>query len=72
MNGLRRFDVGYSGDPELQPIRSYESAVMVRMLYDLAMFLNFQVSYISCTLGEISIINFILETECNHKIGFNE
>ena len=44
MNGLRRFEVQYSGDPELQPIRSYESAIMVRMLYDLSSFLNTQVS----------------------------
>ncbi|ELT96603.1 hypothetical protein CAPTEDRAFT_226293 [Capitella teleta] len=42
MNGLRKFEVGYSGDPELQPIRSYESAIMVRMLYDLSKFINAQ------------------------------
>uniref|UniRef100_A0A3Q2PWF3 Sphingomyelin phosphodiesterase 4 n=1 Tax=Fundulus heteroclitus TaxID=8078 RepID=A0A3Q2PWF3_FUNHE len=31
INGLRRFEVQYQGDPELQPIRSYESALLVRL-----------------------------------------
>ncbi|XP_061582565.1 sphingomyelin phosphodiesterase 4 isoform X2 [Cololabis saira] len=33
VNGLRRFHIQYQGDPELQPIRSYECAVLVRLLY---------------------------------------
>ncbi|XP_048876107.1 sphingomyelin phosphodiesterase 4 isoform X2 [Brienomyrus brachyistius] len=40
INGLRRFDIQYQGDPELQPIRSYENALLVRLLYRLATFLN--------------------------------
>uniref|UniRef100_A0A8C3AKE4 Sphingomyelin phosphodiesterase 4 n=1 Tax=Cyclopterus lumpus TaxID=8103 RepID=A0A8C3AKE4_CYCLU len=30
ISGLRRFDIQYQGDPELQPIRSYENALLVR------------------------------------------
>uniref|UniRef100_A0A3Q2PUN2 Sphingomyelin phosphodiesterase 4 n=1 Tax=Fundulus heteroclitus TaxID=8078 RepID=A0A3Q2PUN2_FUNHE len=40
INGLRRFEVQYQGDPELQPIRSYESALLVRFLYRLSSLLN--------------------------------
>ncbi|XP_056386967.1 sphingomyelin phosphodiesterase 4 isoform X2 [Hyla sarda] len=40
INGLRKFDIQYSGDPELQPIRSYENATLVRFLYQLSSVLN--------------------------------
>ncbi|XP_065595034.1 sphingomyelin phosphodiesterase 4 isoform X2 [Cyrtonyx montezumae] len=40
INGLRRFDVQYQGDAELQPIRSYENATLVRLLYRLSSALN--------------------------------
>ncbi|XP_058889127.1 sphingomyelin phosphodiesterase 4-like isoform X1 [Acipenser ruthenus] len=40
INGLRKFDIDYQGDPELQPIRSYESAVLVRLLYRLSSLIN--------------------------------
>uniref|UniRef100_A0A4W6BUE4 Sphingomyelin phosphodiesterase 4 n=1 Tax=Lates calcarifer TaxID=8187 RepID=A0A4W6BUE4_LATCA len=40
INGLRRFDIQYQGDPELQPIRSYENALLVRLLYRLSSLLN--------------------------------
>ncbi|XP_069817272.1 sphingomyelin phosphodiesterase 4 isoform X3 [Dendropsophus ebraccatus] len=40
INGLRRFDIQYNGDPELQPIRSYENATLVRLLYQLSSVLN--------------------------------
>lgn len=40
MNGLRRFEVKYSGDPELQPIRSFENAALVRLLYKLSTHVN--------------------------------
>ncbi|KAM6927700.1 sphingomyelin phosphodiesterase 4 [Xenentodon cancila] len=40
INGLRRFDIPYQGDPELQPIRSYESALLVRLLYRLSSAVN--------------------------------
>ena len=39
-NGLRKFSIDYQGDPDLQPIRSYENAFLVRMLYILACFIN--------------------------------
>uniref|UniRef100_A0A8C9RD01 Sphingomyelin phosphodiesterase 4 n=1 Tax=Scleropages formosus TaxID=113540 RepID=A0A8C9RD01_SCLFO len=40
INGLRRFDIEYQGDLELQPIRSYENAVLVRLLFRVASVLN--------------------------------
>ncbi|XP_063769104.1 sphingomyelin phosphodiesterase 4 isoform X2 [Pseudophryne corroboree] len=40
INGLRKFDIQYHGDPELQPIRSYENATLVRFLYQLSSMLN--------------------------------
>ncbi|XP_043978045.1 sphingomyelin phosphodiesterase 4 isoform X6 [Gambusia affinis] len=40
INGLRRFEVQYQGDPELQPIRSYESSLLVRLLYRASSLLN--------------------------------
>ncbi|KAJ7372163.1 sphingomyelin phosphodiesterase 4, neutral membrane (neutral sphingomyelinase-3) [Desmophyllum pertusum] len=40
MNGLRKFDVKYSGDPELQPICSYENPALVRLFYKLSTHLN--------------------------------
>ncbi|XP_072271682.1 sphingomyelin phosphodiesterase 4 isoform X2 [Pyxicephalus adspersus] len=42
INGLRKFDIQYQGDPELQPIRSYENATLVRLLYQLSRALNFR------------------------------
>ncbi|CAJ1051158.1 sphingomyelin phosphodiesterase 4 isoform X2 [Xyrichtys novacula] len=40
MNGLRRFEIHYQGDPELQPIRSYESALLVRLFYKISSLVN--------------------------------
>ncbi|XP_061642319.1 sphingomyelin phosphodiesterase 4 isoform X6 [Phyllopteryx taeniolatus] len=40
INGLRKFDIRYQGDPELQPIRSYENALLVRFLYRMSSLLN--------------------------------
>uniref|UniRef100_A0A3B3Z9V9 Sphingomyelin phosphodiesterase 4 n=1 Tax=Periophthalmus magnuspinnatus TaxID=409849 RepID=A0A3B3Z9V9_9GOBI len=40
INGLRRFDIQYQGDPELQPIRSYENAALVRLFYRLSTAVN--------------------------------
>lgn len=40
INGLRRFDIEYQGDPELQPIRSYENAFLVRLLFQISSFIN--------------------------------
>ncbi|XP_044131445.1 sphingomyelin phosphodiesterase 4 isoform X2 [Bufo gargarizans] len=40
INGLRKFDIQYHGDPELQPIRSYENATLVRLLYQLSTIIN--------------------------------
>ncbi|XP_060641221.2 sphingomyelin phosphodiesterase 4 isoform X1 [Anolis sagrei] len=40
INGLRKFEVGYRGDPELQPIRSYENPTLVRALFRLASAIN--------------------------------
>ncbi|XP_077089026.1 sphingomyelin phosphodiesterase 4 isoform X2 [Siphateles boraxobius] len=40
INGLRRFEIEYQGDPELQPIRSYENAFLVRLLFQISTFIN--------------------------------
>lgn len=40
MNGLRKFEIKYGGDPELQPIRSFENPTLVRLLYKLSTHLN--------------------------------
>ncbi|KAB1255660.1 Sphingomyelin phosphodiesterase 4 [Camelus dromedarius] len=40
INGLRRFEVEYQGDSELQPIRSYEVASLVRLLFRLSSAIN--------------------------------
>ncbi|XP_017534785.1 sphingomyelin phosphodiesterase 4 isoform X3 [Manis javanica] len=40
INGLRRFDIEYQGDSELQPVRSYESASLVRVLFRLSSAIN--------------------------------
>ncbi|XP_072518460.1 sphingomyelin phosphodiesterase 4 isoform X2 [Salminus brasiliensis] len=40
INGLRRFEIEYQGDPELQPIRSYENALLVRLLFKVSSFIN--------------------------------
>ncbi|XP_042366728.1 sphingomyelin phosphodiesterase 4 isoform X1 [Plectropomus leopardus] len=40
ISGLRRFDIHYQGDPELQPIRSYESALLVRLFYKISSVVN--------------------------------
>ncbi|XP_067406095.1 sphingomyelin phosphodiesterase 4 isoform X2 [Emydura macquarii macquarii] len=40
INGLRRFEIEYQGDAELQPIRSYENATLVRLLFQLSSAIN--------------------------------
>uniref|UniRef100_A0A3Q3X7P8 Sphingomyelin phosphodiesterase 4 n=1 Tax=Mola mola TaxID=94237 RepID=A0A3Q3X7P8_MOLML len=40
INGLRRFEINYHGDPELQPIRSYENALLVRLFYRMSSLFN--------------------------------
>ncbi|KAM3826254.1 sphingomyelin phosphodiesterase 4 isoform 7-T7 [Vipera latastei] len=40
INGLRRFQIEYQGDPELQPIRSYESTTLVRLFFRLSLAIN--------------------------------
>uniref|UniRef100_H3CH16 Sphingomyelin phosphodiesterase 4 n=1 Tax=Tetraodon nigroviridis TaxID=99883 RepID=H3CH16_TETNG len=40
ISGLRRFELRYQGDPELQPIRSFENALLVRLLYRMASAFN--------------------------------
>lgn len=44
INGLRRFEIHYHGDPELQPIRSYENALLVRLFYRTSSLFNERVS----------------------------
>ncbi|KAG9353940.1 hypothetical protein JZ751_012064 [Albula glossodonta] len=40
INGLRKFEIEYQGDPELQPIRSYENATLVRFLFRMTSLIN--------------------------------
>uniref|UniRef100_A0A4W5QEC8 Sphingomyelin phosphodiesterase 4 n=1 Tax=Hucho hucho TaxID=62062 RepID=A0A4W5QEC8_9TELE len=40
INGLRRFDIEYQGDPQLQPVRSYENAVLVQLMFWIATLIN--------------------------------
>ncbi|XP_012668151.1 sphingomyelin phosphodiesterase 4 isoform X2 [Otolemur garnettii] len=40
ISGLRRFEIEYQGDSELQPIRSYEIASLVRALFRLSSAIN--------------------------------
>ncbi|XP_065424007.1 sphingomyelin phosphodiesterase 4 isoform X5 [Chrysemys picta bellii] len=40
INGLRRFEIEYQGDTDLQPIRSYENATLVRLLFQLSSAIN--------------------------------
>ncbi|KAF6278528.1 sphingomyelin phosphodiesterase 4 [Rhinolophus ferrumequinum] len=40
INGLRRFEIEYQGDSELQPIRSYEIPGLVRVLFRLSSAIN--------------------------------
>lgn len=40
MNGLRKFDIGYNCDPDLQPIRSFENSTLVRVLHKLSSSIN--------------------------------
>uniref|UniRef100_A0A8C6QW10 Sphingomyelin phosphodiesterase 4 n=1 Tax=Nannospalax galili TaxID=1026970 RepID=A0A8C6QW10_NANGA len=40
INGLRRFEIEYQGDLELQPIRSYEITSLVRALFRLSSTIN--------------------------------
>jgi len=48
VNGLRRFEVEYTGDPDLQPIRSYENITLVRMLHTISCYINMRVSSPCC------------------------
>ncbi|XP_061189717.1 sphingomyelin phosphodiesterase 4-like isoform X1 [Saccostrea echinata] len=41
-NKMRKFDVVYQGDPDLQPIRSFENATLVRLLHQFCNFVNTQ------------------------------
>uniref|UniRef100_A0A2I3SIB0 SMPD4 n=1 Tax=Pan troglodytes TaxID=9598 RepID=A0A2I3SIB0_PANTR len=43
ISGLRRFEIEYQGDPELQPIWSYEIASLVRTLFRLSSAINHRV-----------------------------
>ena len=49
MNGLRKFEVKYSGDPELQPICSFENPALVRLFYKLSTHLNEKVVDVFCS-----------------------
>lgn len=56
MNGLRRFEISYQGDPELQPIRSYENALLVRLFYKISSLVNERVSWLHTNLSSHSLM----------------
>ncbi|PIO29602.1 hypothetical protein AB205_0124150 [Aquarana catesbeiana] len=60
INGLRKFDIQYQGDPELQPIRSYENATLVRLLYQLSQALNSRTPWMLCVKERTSWESFVL------------
>lgn len=45
LKGQRRFEVSYDGDPDLQPIRTFESATLVRVAHRLSTLINTQVNH---------------------------
>ena len=51
MNNIRRFALKYEGDPDLQPIRSYECVFLARFFYQLCAYLNKTVSVMLKTLS---------------------
>ena len=62
INGLRKFEVKYSGDPELQPICSFENPALVRLLYKLSTYLNKKV--IDVFKARVGSRNFIAAPKC--------
>lgn len=64
-NGLRRFDIQYSGDPDLQPVRSYEIVFLVRSLNKLSTFLNEKVSpHCQLLVSYVYTWNTLRSTKC--------
>ena len=43
ISGKKKFQIDYQGDPETQPIRSFECAWLVRALYDFSSWINAKV-----------------------------
>ena len=56
MNGLRKFEIGYNGDPDLQPIRSFENSTLVRVLHRLSTRVNKMVNYLYYNLSKIATL----------------
>ncbi|RUS72110.1 hypothetical protein EGW08_020136 [Elysia chlorotica] len=50
LNRERKFEEFYTGDPDIQPVRSYENTTMVRLLFHFCTFLN---SYFEAELTEL-------------------
>lgn len=59
INGLRRFEIEYQGDPELQPIRSYENAFLVRLMFQISSFINARVRILLSLQFNLKL-NFIM------------
>ena len=64
VNGLRRFEVEYTGDPDLQPIRSYENITLVRILHTISCYINMRVS--ECT-ASASLTAFVVVDSRAHQ-----
>ncbi|XP_041437805.1 sphingomyelin phosphodiesterase 4 isoform X2 [Xenopus laevis] len=65
INGLRKFDIEYQGDPELQPIRSYENAMLVRYLYRLSSVIN---KRFANSMGALCARKDFLGKLCRHHL----
>ena len=53
INKERKFDKFDIGDPDLQPVRSFENTTLVRLLFHACVFINAYVSFRSVTFAEI-------------------
>ncbi|XP_022790636.1 sphingomyelin phosphodiesterase 4-like [Stylophora pistillata] len=71
-NGLRKFPVRYSGDPELTPICSFENSALVRLMYKLSTHLNEKVAdvFVNFYISVVLLICYVFpfQTKASKKI----
>lgn len=70
MNGIRKFDITYRGDPDLQPIRSFECAALVRMLYNMSKVINNKVPdpILNCITSVAKYLFVGLDYQAYHNV----
>lgn len=64
MNRDKKPVLSYDGDPDLQPIRSYENAHLVRVLYQLSSVINERVT-IDTICHEVAFLKILQQTRIN-------